>query len=52
MQDKDVIFKLILMREDINSSETIKEIPIDIENTKLGRSIQCLIDCISGNDTI
>ena len=52
MQDKDIIFKQILMREDINSTQTIKEIPIDLESTNMGRSIQCLIDCISGNETI
>lgn len=40
------------MQEDVNSSPTIKEVPIDIENTMMGRSIQCLIDCISGNDSI
>ena len=52
MLEKDIIFKKILMNEDNNSSQTIKEIPIDIENSNMGRSLQCLIDCISGNETI
>ena len=30
----------------------IKEIPIDIENTFIGKEINTLIDCISGIETI
>ena len=45
-------FKQILYYEDLYSSETVKTVPIDIENTIIGLEMNNLIDCISGNNTI
>lgn len=50
--NKSEKFKSILYYEDLYSSETVKTVPIDIENTIIGKEMNSLIDCISGNNTI
>jgi hypothetical protein len=45
-------FKSILFYEDLYSSEVVKLVPIDIENTIIGKEMNSLIDCISGSNTI
>lgn len=52
MKNQSKIFKQILINEDKFSTEVIKEIPVDIENTYIGRDISTLIDCFSGIDSI
>jgi hypothetical protein len=48
LTNKSDKFKSILYYEDLNSSDTVKSVPIDIENTIIGKDMNCLIDCISG----
>ena len=52
MRNKSDIFRQILISEDIFSSDRVKTIPIDVENSMLGRDINTMIETISGNDTI
>lgn len=40
------------MNEDEKSTIVVKEIPIDIENSYMGKEITCLIECISQNESI
>lgn len=40
------------MNEDLYSSKEIASIPIDIENTTIGREISSLVNCVSGIDTL
>ena len=40
------------MNEELYSSSWVTRIPIDIENTLMGKEMSCLIDCIAGVDTI
>jgi len=46
------MFRQILIHEDLHSSERVKTIPVDIENSWIGREMKCLIDTITGVDTI
>lgn len=48
LKQKNAICKKILINEDLFSSDQVKLIPIDIENTCIGRDINCLMDTISG----
>jgi len=50
--NKSEKFKSILYYEDMFSSDTVKSVPIDIENTIIGKEMNSLIDCISGQNTI
>lgn len=52
MKNQNRIFRSILINEDKKSTQVIKEIPIDIENTYIGKEINTLLDCISGIETI
>jgi hypothetical protein len=52
LKGKSSIFRNILLNEELYSSKMVKEIPIDIENTFIGREMSCLIECISGLETI
>jgi hypothetical protein len=52
MRNKSEIFRQILISEDIFSSNRVKSIPIDIENSMLGRDINTMMETITGNDTI
>lgn len=52
MRKKDEIFKQILISEELYSSDRVKTIPIDIENSMLGREMNTLISTISGNETV
>jgi len=52
MRNKSEIFRQILISEDIFSSNMVKTIPIDIENSMLGRDINTMMETITGNDTI
>jgi hypothetical protein len=49
---KNKIFKKILMSEETFSSEKISELSIDIETTHIGSEINCLIEGLSGLDTL
>ncbi len=46
------MFKEILENEDRYSSKRVKNIPIDIENSLLGRPMKCLIDSLNTQDTV
>ena len=46
MRQKSAIFKKILISEDMFSSENVCHIPIDIENTYIGRDIPCLMETL------
>lgn len=52
MRNKNTIFKQILIREERYSSDFVKEVPVDIESTYLGREISSLIETISGVETV
>ena len=52
MRNKSEIFRQILISEDIFSSDKVKSIPIDIENSMLGRDVNTMMETITGNDTI
>jgi hypothetical protein len=52
MRNKSELVKQILISEELFSSANVNEIPIDIENSMLGREMNTMIECISGNDTI
>jgi hypothetical protein len=52
MKNKDTLFRDILINEDLSSSEQVCRIPIDIENSLVGAEMNCLIDTISGQETI
>jgi hypothetical protein len=41
-----------MINEDTHSSATIHEVPVDLENTSVAHSAQCLIEVISGKDSI
>jgi len=40
------------MREERHSSDIVKTIPIDIENTYMGGEMNCLLETISGIDSV
>ena len=46
------LFKRILINEDEKSSEKVKQVPLDIENSFYGRHMNALLETISGNETI
>ena len=52
MRDKADIVKDILISEELYSTWRVTKIPIDIENSMLGREMNTLIPCISGSETI
>lgn len=49
---KNHYFKQILMNEDLYSSSSINEMPVDIENTICGDQMTTLIETISGINSI
>ena len=49
---KSSTFRQILINEDLHSSERVKTIPVDIENSWIGREMKCLIDTVTDVDTI
>ena len=49
---KSQIFKEILINEDLNSSSRIGKVPIDIENSMIGRDMSTLIETIIGVETL
>lgn len=52
MSIKNQIFKKILIKEELYSSEKINELPIDLETTHIGSEINCLIEALSGLETL
>ena len=46
------IFKQILSREDEYSSTMVKDVPVDIENTCIGREMSCLIETLQGANAV
>ena len=52
MKDKSDIVKDILISEELYSTWRVTEIPIDIENSMLGREMNTLIPIISGSETV
>ena len=52
MTAKNQIFKKILMKEESYSSEKISDLSIDIETTHIGSEINCLIEAMSGLETL
>lgn len=50
--DKQDVFKQILISEDRFSTERVKQLPIDIENSIIGREIRHLMEVISGGETL
>ena len=50
--DKSEIFKQILIYEDLRSSPRINRVPIDIENSLIGRNMSTLIETIIGVQTL
>jgi hypothetical protein len=49
---RKAVFRNILKNEERFSTARVKTIPIDIENSYIGRQMNCLIDCIDGNDSL
>ena len=45
-EKKKEIFKSILRNEDLYSLSQVQTIPIDIESTKLGREMSCLVNTL------
>ena len=45
-------FKQILINEEFHSSDQVKIVPIDIENTFLGREINNLLETIAGVESV
>ena len=41
-----------MIYEDLHSSKKVKSIPVDIENTFIGKDIGCLIETISGPNSL
>lgn len=52
LRNKTSIFKKILINEDLYSSPAITNIPIDIENTFIGRDVTCLMETLQGVTTV
>jgi hypothetical protein len=52
LRNRKKIFKEILLNEERYSSPRIEKIPIDIENSFIGRDIICLVDTLRGSDTL
>ena len=52
MKNYNKTFRQILINEDRKSTNRIKDIPIDIESTYIGKEVNTLLDCISGIETI
>lgn len=52
LKNRNQIFRQILISEELYSSPQVKEVPVDIENTFIGRDMNCLIETISGVHTI
>lgn len=52
LRNRKKLFKKILLNEERFSSERIKKIPIDIENSLIGRDMPCLIETIVGVDSL
>jgi len=52
MRGKAHVLKQILMNEDLYSSIRLKSTPIDIENSFIGRDINCLLETVSGVQSI
>ena len=52
MQNKGAIFKKILYYEDVCSSKKVCTIPIDIENTQIGRDVINILETFTGNEAI
>lgn len=52
LRNKNKFFKQILINEEFHSSEQVKIVPIDIENTYMGREINCLLETIAGVESV
>lgn len=52
LRNKNKFFKQILINEEFHSSEQVKTIPIDIENTYMGREMNCLLETIAGVESV
>ena len=52
LEDNNLIFRTILLYEDLNSSPRIKTCPLDIENSSMGKDIVCLLETVSGVESI
>jgi hypothetical protein len=50
--NKSGYFKKILRNEEEFSTARVKRIPIDIENSYIGRGMNCLVDCLDGTDCL
>ena len=51
-KNKGKVFKQILINEEYHSSEQVKVLPVDIENTFLGREINYLLEAIAGVESV
>lgn len=49
---KNQIFKECLVHEELFSSDRINKLPIDIENTHIGRDMNCLLQTLIGIDSV
>jgi hypothetical protein len=52
LKNRAKIFKQILLNEERFSSSLVQRIPIDIENTLIGRDIGCLRETLDGHDSL
>lgn len=52
MRNKNSLFRQILINEEQHSSPMISSMPIDIENSFLGREMNCLLEAISGIECV
>lgn len=52
LRGKSQIFKQILLSEELYSSPRVGRVPIDIESSFIGQDMNCLVDAISGVETI
>jgi hypothetical protein len=52
LKNREKLFKQILLKEASFSSPLIQNIPIDIENSLIGKDMGCLLDTLGGSESL
>lgn len=52
LKNKGKIFREIMINEEQHSSSVIGHVPIDIENSYLGRDVKSLLEAVSGQESV
>ena len=48
LEGKNQIFRQIMLSEDTCSSDRVRRVPIDLENSHIGRQMSCMMETLSG----